>query len=557
MASVRGNSSVIIGIVDTGVDIAHPDLSYNYTTSAWGNKILVGHNFADDRSPSDVTDGWGHGTGMAGLAAARTGTGVSVPSPDRGIAGVAGGWGATSLDSAGARILPVRTSDDVDFFYSSWVTGGINWAVMKGARVINMSFGDSPGEDPATADPLMREALYNAVKMGVTCVAAMGNDNNSLVYYPARFAEWGLCIAVGSTDLCGLRADLGSIGSNYGPHIDLVAPGTMVVATHPAAGGNIDFGADHYYREVPFGTSNSAALVSGVSASLLGLNPGLRDVDIKNILRLSAANPNSETVPNQFIGAGRVDFAKAASLLDPAAHMSLIGGTVGPTQFIGPTATMLEVKSTDELELDDGTYNVDKYEVRFAVTFPVTFEMNPPPSAWVHVVGTKGWSPPSVSPHLFNYGWGELMPNTLSTTGATFRTYVYFVKDGVNRWVPNMQSEATLSYAVVGKVAGLVGVGEHGVAKGLSVRVLKNPEGGSQALKFELGGHPKTAVRVLVCDVAGRRQLDTATTLESDGRTVVIWDGRDERGGKVPAGVYFVRVSQAGKVATTKAVLLQ
>src|SRR5690606_4064781 len=159
-----GNNSIIIAVLDTGVDLGHPDLAA---------KLVSGYDFAsNDGNPSDQH---GHGTHVAGIAAAVTNNGY-------GVAGVS--WGA--------RVMPVRVLNENGAGITSWIIDGINYAYTNGAKILNLSLG-GPGYSQA-----MQNAVNSAHAAGALVVAAMGNDRQSgnPTQYPAAYNN---VLAVSST----------------------------------------------------------------------------------------------------------------------------------------------------------------------------------------------------------------------------------------------------------------------------------------------------------------------------------------------------------------------
>jgi len=214
-----GSAAVIIAIVDTGVDLSHPDLAA---------KIVPGHNSINVlSSPQDDN---GHGTHAAGIAAASGNNGV-------GMAGVS--WGA--------RIMPVKVLYASGSGFSSDVAEGITWAADHGAQVINLSLG---GALPSTA---LQDAVNYAYNKGIILVAAAGNTSSNFVLYPARYPN---VIAVGAVDSANKRLS----NSTIGPELDLVAPGAFIYST--VIGG-------YGYKN---GTSMAAPYVSGLAAILRSVN---------------------------------------------------------------------------------------------------------------------------------------------------------------------------------------------------------------------------------------------------------------------------------------------
>jgi len=211
----HGSSDVIIAILDTGIDMDHPDLAA---------KIVADINFSD--SPTSDYSGHDHGTHVAGITAAITDNGIEV-------AGL--GYGCS--------LMNVRVLDDRGFGYFSWIASGIIWAADNGADVINLSLGS---ETPST---IMEDAVNYAWNKGVVVVAAAGNNDSTTPFYPAYYTN---CIAVGGTD----ESDGKASWSNYGNWVDVVAPGTNIYSTMPV--GLERFG----YKS---GTSMATPHVAGLS----------------------------------------------------------------------------------------------------------------------------------------------------------------------------------------------------------------------------------------------------------------------------------------------------
>jgi len=265
----KGTNSTLIAILDTGIDLLHPDLQ---------SKVLSGgRDFAND--DFDASDDHWHGTHVAGIAAAETNN-------TEGIAGVA--WNC--------KLLPVKVLDENGDGYMSWIADGIRWAADEGADVINMSFGG-----PSEAG-ILAEALNYAKAAGVVLVASAGNEEDS-VFYPAAYDEY--CIAVAATDYNDERP----WWSNPGPEVDVAAPGVRIISCSPTwywGPGSFPYG----YGE---GTSQAAPHVAGLAALIKDLKPWLRVDEIMDIIRYTADDVNSGTSPgfDEFIGYGRINMDRA------------------------------------------------------------------------------------------------------------------------------------------------------------------------------------------------------------------------------------------------------
>jgi subtilisin family serine protease len=227
-----GAPDAVIAVLDTGCDLNHPELA---------PKLVSGFNvLAPTRAPQDDL---GHGTAVAGIAAAETSNG-------EGLAGVA----------PNARLMPVKVNvANSGAVRAADAAAGIVWAVDHGASVLNMSLGFSEGEDGLTASGLqaLKDAVGYALAHNVVVVTAAGNIGTRPVKtYPACWStEPGFegLLAVGALDRDDRRASY----SNYGAFVTVTAPADDVPAL--SIGGYGRFG----------GTSAAAPHVSGLAALLI------------------------------------------------------------------------------------------------------------------------------------------------------------------------------------------------------------------------------------------------------------------------------------------------
>jgi len=283
--STTGDPSVIVAVIDTGVDLNHPELE---------PKLLPGQNLVDFPAGAESIKGWvlegdftgndsnpqddvGHGTHVAGTICCASDNGV-------GVAGVS--WDVRLLPvKVLARARELATGRVSGIGSSANIAAGIRWAADNGARVINMSLG---GYAETTVE---REAVEYAIGKGVVVIAAMGNDNVAQPHYPSAFDE---VIAVAATDAQDKRASF----SNMGSWVDVAAPGVGIQSTY----------WDDTYASLS-GTSMAAPHVSGVAALVLSQNGGLDAEEVGEILRKTArelkANPG-DPVPNDQFGAGLI-----------------------------------------------------------------------------------------------------------------------------------------------------------------------------------------------------------------------------------------------------------
>jgi subtilisin family serine protease len=254
---------VTIAIVDSGVDLGHPDLKAKLLAGKDFVKAVDGLSGPGCRGPQDEN---GHGTHVAGIAAAVTGNG-------RGVAGTA----------PAAKILPVRVLDKDGEGEETAVNAGIRWAADHGAKVINLSLGAMPLIDNSGGSD---SAVAHALSKGAVVVAAAGNESIPLCDYPAA-ARWTVC--VGATD----RNRMPSFYSNFP-----LDPGGTVGVRAPGGAGDPFFcesdmdvwstmwprsaddhcgGAIRGYDTLS-GTSMAAPFVSGVAALLAGKGLGPRQI---------------------------------------------------------------------------------------------------------------------------------------------------------------------------------------------------------------------------------------------------------------------------------------
>ncbi|MFC7371442.1 S8 family peptidase [Fictibacillus iocasae] len=252
----RGSSTVKIAVVDTGVDYNHPDLA---------GKVIKGKDFVtDDNDPMDENK---HGTHVAGIAAASTNNGV-------GMAGL-----APNVQILAERVLDADGSGTLDD-----VAAGIRHAADSGAQVINLSLGGAVGTKT------LEDAVNYAASKGSVVVAAAGNESTPLPSYPAYYDK---AIAVAATD----QNDKIAYFSNYGPWVDVAAPGVSLYSTVP--GGK--------YENLS-GTSMASPVVAGVAGLLA--SQGKNATQIRTALEGTA---DKVTGSGTLFKHGRINAAKAVT----------------------------------------------------------------------------------------------------------------------------------------------------------------------------------------------------------------------------------------------------
>lgn len=293
----QGDRSVVIAIVDSGVDYAHPDLAANYLSG--------GYDWVN--GDADPRDDNGHGTHCAGIAAATINNSA-------GIAGI-----------AQVSILAEKVLDAGGSGYASTVASGITHAVDNGADIISLSLGSS---SPSTT---LQEACRYAWDNGCLVVAASGNGYGSPVLYPAAFET---VIAVGSLDSNNALSSF----SNYGSEQELVAPGSGIYSTWP--GGQ--------YKSSS-GTSMATPFVAGVSALVKSRYPDMTNAELRSLLAATADDLGAAG-RDSYYGYGRVDAFEAVvcrsvitlaeSTVMPASIPNLGGSSPGVGETTRLTATV-------------------------------------------------------------------------------------------------------------------------------------------------------------------------------------------------------------------------
>jgi len=261
---------IVIAIVDTGIDIDHPDLR---------KRIVDGYDFVDnDDTPRDDN---GHGTHVAGIAAAagNNGRGITGAAPD-------------------ALIMPVRVLDTDGTGNERTIARGITWAAEHGADVINLSLGEVGFASRVIKGGPLNRAIRQAAGLGSLVVAASGNEGAA----GRQFRIAVPVVLVGAIDDTGAAAEF----SNFGDQRAVVAPGVDILSTAPTYPTTVwPDGTDGY--EMLEGTSMAAPFVSGVAALLL--SQGRSPADAAAALFDTAVNTDGDP----HLGSGLVDASAAVS----------------------------------------------------------------------------------------------------------------------------------------------------------------------------------------------------------------------------------------------------
>lgn len=340
-ALTLGDPSIVVGVIDTGVDYLHEDLAgqlwINPAEDINGNGRLDdgdrngidddGNGYVDDVIGWDFTDApafpdqgdfrdpdndpmdefsAGHGTAASGIIAAARDNGA-------GISGIA----------PGVRVMALRAGTASGFLEEDDVAEAILYAIDNGCRIVNMSFGD------LAFSYLLRDAIRWGVQQGVIFVASSGNGGSTDVNYPAGFEE---TLSVGATVQGGQLAGF----SNYGATLDLVAPGQAIYATQ----------RDNSYGENT-GTSFSAPIVAAALGLIWSRDPSAAPETVTGTL-LAGCSDRGFSGWDPFFGHGIVDL-EASLGIGTAGHAAIAvpegdGGLAGETAAVigsafGPAMT--------------------------------------------------------------------------------------------------------------------------------------------------------------------------------------------------------------------------
>ena len=322
-------TGVTIAVLDTGINIAHPDLQA---------RMVAGYNVV--ASNTDVSDLCGHGTAVAGAVAATANNGA-------GVAGVAGA----------ARIMPLRvvyTDSAGCHAYLSTIASAVTYAADHGARVANASF-----VDLSSSAAVQSAAAYLKSKNGLLFVAA-GNTGAL-----ESLGSSGSMIPVSATDSSDAKASF----SSYGSYVALAAPGAGIWTT------NADGGYGSWS-----GTSFASPVAAGVAALVMAARPDLSASQVESLLYASAVDLGSAGRDSLF-GYGRVDAAAAVraaraygATVDSSAPLAAIAAPLASSSVSGLVA--VNVNASDNVGVARVDLKVNGAVVASDTAAPYSFSWN-------------------------------------------------------------------------------------------------------------------------------------------------------------------------------------
>jgi len=302
---LKVNPQIKVAVLDEGVDTTHPDLT----------QVVQSYDGTDDDEFQEPKGTDAHGTACAGIIGATADNRL-------GVRGVAAGCAMQAV-----RIAYSDNTGDNWITTNRWIARSIDWAWENGADVLSNSWGGgSPSNDITRA--FDRARTQGRAGRGAVVVIAAGNDN-SPVDFPGNL-ERVLTVAASNQDdepKTKTSSDGESWwGSNFGPEVDVAAPGVGIVTTDISGdrGYNRSGGQEDYVFNFN-GTSSACPQVAGVCALILSRNPGLTEAEVRSIVRDTADKVGSViydpvTGHNPRMGQGRVNALRAFRQARPAAE---------------------------------------------------------------------------------------------------------------------------------------------------------------------------------------------------------------------------------------------
>lgn len=292
-----GDPNMIIAVPDTGLKMNHPDIAsriWTNTNEIAGNNIDDDNNgYIDDvngwdfvNTDNDPTDDHGHGTNCTSI-----------------IGAIANNSNLFTGGNWNSKVMPLKVLNGSNSGSYSAMTNSIYYAVDNGAKIISMSIGGS------SSSTILENAIQYGNQNNVTMFFCMMNFNNNVSYYPARYSlNHSNVVAVGATNPNDTRTAPffwdASSGSNYGTHINVVAPGNYIYGLSHTSNTS----AGTYWG----GTSQATPLVASIASLMLAKNPALTPAQIRTILQNTAQDmvgTSSEDTQgfDQYMGYGRVN----------------------------------------------------------------------------------------------------------------------------------------------------------------------------------------------------------------------------------------------------------
>lgn len=560
-----GDPSVIIAILDTGVDTGHPEFA---------GRVVPGWDFVN--GDADASDDHGHGTACAAIA---LGAGHNA----QGIAGVA--WGA--------RLMPVKVMAFDGFGSDLDLANGITFAADQGARILSMSLG---GFQSAAVNAALDYAVNTK---GCVPFAAAGNSGAPFLDYPAQYIH---CLGVGALSPCNQRKETTTCdgeawwASNYGVGLAFLAPGVRIHTADIRGAAGLDPGD---YLATFNGTSSATPHAAGIGALVWSRNPALSPDQVRQVLinscdNLGPAGWDGDT------GYGRLN-AYAAVQLAAGTSVMLFSETFEGASVPGAVWSASDANGSSGLDtwgaqtIASGArahagqtsaycaHNASPagqaYDNNMTADLTLVSPVNVSGHTNVRISFWKWFRTAHSSDYLsFQYwngsAWAEHQrwmasdaawrQHTFDLSGFTsYRFRFVFVSNGSKTsegaYIDDIVLTGVPTGSALAPVAAEVeaGLGRDAAPAGpvRALRALGNPFARETALEMVL---PRAgAARLEVYSVTGRRVAVLADGPLSAGRHTHTWAGRAAGGERCAPGVYFARAVLDGvPLATERLVLL-
>ncbi|RMF02730.1 MAG: hypothetical protein D6768_07540 [Chloroflexi bacterium] len=411
-----GASSVVIAVIDTGVDLDHPDLA----AKLWTNPGEIPGNFFDDdgngyvddvngydfaNNDSDPNDDNGHGSHVSGIAAAATNNST-------GVAGVS--WGA--------KIMALKALNSAGGGGTADIAEAMMYAVDNGAKIISMSLGGVRTSWPCSYTDI-ETALNYAQANDVLVVIAAGNDGQYGVNCPGAYDQ---ALAVGATTSSDNRASY----SNYGPRLDIVAPGGDISNKIYSTIAPLLTNGYKYY-DGKYGTSMATPFVSGLAALVWGMDPSLTAAQVQQQIE-SSADDLGTTGKDDYFGWGRINAYKA---LQP--YIALTLQNSAGVELTTPVVFMADDATTPGSQtLQVSTTYPDAITWTAAISPPVSWvSVSPPAGGQVTAASVGQFDLNASTPSGYN-----TYTTTVVVTGTTATGLNLSTSDEVRlSYVPQLQ----------------------------------------------------------------------------------------------------------------------
>lgn len=309
----QGDSNILIGVIDTGLDFLHEDLQNSYKIN-YGESGLDalgrdkrtngidddGNGFIDDWKGWDFTDEPFTGDPRRGdyLTPDNDPTDDNKNSHGTAVTGIINASFNNSIGISSVapkcKVLVMRAFDAEGSGEEDDVASAVLYGISRGVRIFNFSFGDYIYSN------LLKDVVKYAYTQNVVIVCSAGNDGSNNLHYPSSYDE---VISVGASDASNNKASF----SSYGHTVDIFAPGSQIFTTVRMGKGNSSYQNNYDYIN---GTSFSAPIVTGICALLLSKNPSLTNEEVRGILVSSTDMMAGQTIWDNINSSGNADAYK-------------------------------------------------------------------------------------------------------------------------------------------------------------------------------------------------------------------------------------------------------